>query len=627
MGLLLLGEKMFDIKEEIKKIPDNPGIYLMKDKKGEVIYIGKAKNLKKRVKQYFQSRSHSGKIQKMISNIDSFEYIITDSEIEALMLEANFIKKYRPKYNTMLMDDKQYPYIKVTVNEKFPRVIKVRQIKKDGSKYFGPYASAYAVKQTIESIRNIFKIRNCSLRIVTGKENSRPCLNYYIDRCKGPCIGKVDSDEYREAIDEVLQLLNGKEDKLIDILEERMLEASENLQFEHAAEYRDRIAAIRNLSDKQKITNTNLKDMDVIGLATGESDAIVQIFFIRGGKIIGKEDYLMSRTLEDDISDLVSSFVKQYYSGTVYIPKEIYIETEITDQDLISKWLEEKRGNKVELKIPVKGEKSMLMKMVKKNAEEKLHKDIEKIKTRRKENLDSLKELAELIGLEDVPFRVEGYDISNIQGVENVGSMVVLEEGEFKKSSYRRFRIKEVMGQDDYGSMEEMLERRINRGLKERSLMEEKKGFGKLPDLILVDGGKGHVNTVEEVLKDHGLRIPVAGMVKDDKHATRGLIYENKEIMLLRNTSLYRLISSMQNEVHRFAISYHRNLRKKNTFKTVLDKIEGIGEKRKLELIKYFGSVEGVRKASLEELEKAPRMNSKAAKNVFEFFNKEGNVE
>lgn len=510
--------------------------------------------------------------------------------------------------------------------KKFPRIMKVRQIKKDGSKYFGPYTSAYAVKQTIESIRNIFKIRNCSLKIVTGKENARPCLNYYIDRCKGPCIGKVDSAEYKTGIDEVLQLLNGREDKLIDILEERMVEASENLQFEHAAEYRDRIAAIRNLSDKQKITNTNLKDMDVIGLATGESDAIVQIFFIRGGKVIGKEDYLMTRNLEDDTSVLVSSFVKQYYSGTVYIPKEIYIETEIADLDLITKWLGEKRGNKVELKIPLKGEKSMLMKMVKKNAEEKLQKDIEKIKVRRKENQEALEELTELIGLDDIPFRVEGYDISNIQGVENVGSMVVLEESEFKKSSYRRFRIKEVMGQDDYGSMEEMLERRINRGLKERSLMEEKKGFGKLPDLILVDGGKGHVNIVEEVLRDHGLRIPVAGMVKDDKHATRGLIYENKEIMLLRNTKLYRLISSMQNEVHRFAISYHRNLRKKNTFKTVLDNIEGIGEKRKLELIKHFGSVEGVRKASLEDLKKAPLMNKKTAKNVFEYFNKEGDV-
>ena len=618
---------MFDIKEDLKKIPDNPGIYLMKDKKDEIIYIGKAKNLKKRVKQYFQSRNHAGKIQKMISNIDSFEYIITDSELEALMLEANFIKKHKPKYNTMLMDDKQYPYIKVTVNEKFPRVMKVRQIKKDGSKYFGPYTSSYAVKQTIESIRNIFKIRNCSLRIVTGKENARPCLNYYIDRCKGPCIGKVDSVEYRKGIDQVLQLLNGREDKLIDILEGKMMEASDNLQFEHAAEYRDRIAAIRILSDKQKITNTNLKDMDVIGLAAGESDAIVQIFFIRGGKVIGKEDYLMSMNLEDDTSDIVSSFVKQYYSGTVYVPKEIYIETEIDDQKLICEWLGEKRGSKVELKIPVKGEKSMLMKMVKKNASEKLQKDIEKIKVRRKENQDALEELAELIGLEDIPFRVEGYDISNIQGVENVGSMVVLEESVFKKSSYRRFRIKEVIGQDDYGSMEEMLERRINRGLKERSMIEEKKGFGKLPDLILVDGGKGHVNIVEQVLRDHGLQIPVAGMVKDDKHATRGLIYENKEVMLLRNTKLYRLISSMQNEVHRFAISYHRNLRKKNTFKTVLDNIEGIGEKRKLELIKYFGSVEGVKTASLGELEKAPRMNKKSAINVFEFFNKEGNDE
>lgn len=615
---------MFNIKEELKKVPDNPGIYLMKDKKDEIIYIGKAKNLKKRVKQYFQSRNHANKIQKMISNIDSFEYILTDSELEALMLEANFIKKHKPRYNTMLMDDKQYPYIKVTVSEKFPRVMKVREIKKDGSKYFGPYTSAYAVKQTIESIRSIFKIRNCSLKIVTGKENARPCLNYYIERCMGPCIGKVDSTKYKKTIDQVLQLLNGREDKLIDILEKRMIEASENLQFEHAAEYRDRIASIRSLNDKQKITNTNLKDMDIIGLATGESDAIIQIFFIRGGKVIGKEDYLMTRNLEDSVSDMVSAFVKQYYSGTVYIPKEIYIETEILDHELISIWLGEKRGSKVELKIPIKGEKSMLMKMVKKNAEEKLEKDIEKIKVKKRENHEALEELSQLIGMEDIPFRVEGYDISNIQGVENVGSMAVIEDSEFKKSSYRRFRIKEVIGQDDYGSMEEMLERRINRGLKERSLIEEKKGFGKLPDLILVDGGKGHVNIVENVLKDHGLRIRVVGMVKDDKHATRGLIYENKEIMLLRNTKLYRLISSMQNEVHRFAISYHRNLRKKNTFKTVLDNIEGIGEKRKLALIKHFGSVEGVKKASLEDLEKAPMMNGKIAKNTFEYFKKEG---
>lgn len=613
---------MFDIKLELLKIPDNPGIYMMKDEKDEIIYVGKAKNLKKRVNQYFKSKNHASKIQNMIQNISAFEYIITDSEIEALMLEANFIKKYKPKYNTMLMDDKQYPYIKVTIKEKFPRIMKVRELKKDGSKYFGPYTSAFAVTQTIESIRNIFKIRNCNLKIVTGKENSRPCLNYYINRCKGPCIGKIYHDEYMKIIDEVTDLLNGKEEKLIVELEKRMFVASENLQYEHAADYRDRINSIKNLSEKQKVTKTNYDDVDIIGIAVGENDAIVQIFYVRSGKITGREDYLLSKNIEDSIDEIVETFIKQYYSGTVYIPKEIYVEAEINDIELITQWLSNKRGNKVEIKVPIKGEKSMLLKMVKKNAEEKLNKDIERIKIKRKENIDATIELADLIGLDNEPIRIEAYDISNIQGVENVGSMIVFENGESKKSDYRRFKIKNVYGQNDYKSMEEMLDRRINRGLKEKSIADEKKGFSKLPDLILVDGGKGHVNIAENVLLDYGLKIPVCGMVKDDNHNTRGLIYNNIEMMLLRNSKLYRLISTMQNEAHRFAISYHRNLRNKNAFKTILDDIDGIGEKRKLSLIKTFGSLNDVKSASLEALERAPLMNKKVAETVYSFFNK-----
>jgi excinuclease ABC subunit C len=611
---------MFNIKNELKNIPDSPGIYLMKNSEDNIIYIGKAKNLKKRIKQYFQSNNHSYKIQKMIQNIASFEYILTDSEIEALMLEANFIKKHKPKYNTMLIDDKMYPYIKVTVKEKFPRIMKVRQVNKDGSKYFGPYTSAFSVKHTIDSIRSIFKIRSCNLKIITGKENSRPCLNYYINRCFGPCIGKINSEEYMKIIEEIIELLNGREDRLVEELEKRMDFASENLDFEHAAEYRDRILAIKNLSEKQKITKTSFKDSDVIGTAIGDNDAIVQIFFVRSGKIIGKEDYLLKINLEDSAIDILESFIKQYYSGSVYVPKEIYIESEINDIEIIAQWLSSKRGNKVEIKSPQKGEKSMLVKMVKKNAQEKLEKDVQKIKARNSDNMDAVDELAELIGFDKKIERIEAYDISNIQGVENVGSMVVFEAGELRKGEYRRFRIRNVYGQNDYKSMEEMLDRRISRGMSERSRQYKENKFSRFPDLILIDGGKGHVRIVEEVLSNYGLKIPVCGMVKDEKHTSRGLVYNGKEIMLLKNTKLYRLISSIQNEVHRFAISYHRDLRKKTLFKTVLDDIEGIGEKRKLSLLKEFGSVEGIKAASIESLTKAPVMNRKTAEKVYEFF-------
>ena len=440
---------MFDIKHELTKIPDLPGIYMMKDDGSQIIYIGKAKNLKKRIKQYFQSQNHAIKIQKMIENIFSFEYIITDSEIEALMLESNLIKKHKPKYNTRLTDDKSYPYIKVTIKDKFPRVYKVREISQDGNKYFGPYTSALAVKQTIESIRNIFKIRDCNLKIITGKENTRPCLNYYINRCSGPCIGKISSEKYMENIHKILDLLNGKEEGLIGELEKRMVEASENLLFEHAAIYRDQIEAIKNLGEKQKVAKASFKDIDIIGVAYGENDAIAQIFFIRSGKITGREDYLLNVNLNDSPEEIIESFVKQYYTGTVYIPKEIFIEKELEDMELIASWLSEIRGNKVTLRVPKKGENSMLMKMVRKNAEEKLNKDVTRIKIQKEESLAAVDELASLIGLESVPRRIEAFDISNIQGMENVGSMVVFENGESKKSDYRRFKIRIVYGQND----------------------------------------------------------------------------------------------------------------------------------------------------------------------------------
>lgn len=613
---------MFDIKHELTKIPDLPGIYMMKDDGSQIIYIGKAKNLKKRIKQYFQSQNHAIKIQKMIENIFSFEYIITDSEIEALMLESNLIKKHKPKYNTRLTDDKSYPYIKVTIKDKFPRVYKVREISQDGNKYFGPYTSALAVKQTIESIRNIFKIRDCNLKIITGKENTRPCLNYYINRCSGPCIGKISSEKYMENIHKILDLLNGKEEGLIGELEKRMVEASENLLFEHAAIYRDQIEAIKNLGEKQKVAKASFKDIDIIGVAYGENDAIAQIFFIRSGKITGREDYLLNVNLNDSPEEIIESFVKQYYTGTVYIPKEIFIEKELEDMELIASWLSEIRGNKVTLRVPKKGENSMLMKMVRKNAEEKLNKDVTRIKIQKEESLAAVDELASLIGLESVPRRIEAFDISNIQGMENVGSMVVFENGESKKSDYRRFKIRSVYGQNDYKSMAEMIDRRISRGLSENSSVEKEKKFNQMPDLILVDGGKGHVSIVEDTLINYGLTIPVCGMVKDDRHITRGLIYEKKEVMLLRNTKIYRFISSIQNEAHRFAITYHRDLRKKNAFKTILDDIAEIGEKRKLSLLNTFGSVESISTATLEELEKAPSMNKLAALRVYDFFEK-----
>ncbi len=608
---------MFDIQEELKKVPDNPGVYQMKNELGEIIYVGKAKNLKKRVKQYFQSKNHIPKIQAMIKNIAEFEYVITDNEVEALILEANFIKKYSPKYNTILRDDKQYPYIKISVQEKYPRIYKVREVKKDGAKYFGPYPSAYAVNEFIDIIGNLYKLRKCSLKLDGTKKVQRPCLNYHINRCTAPCMGNVDYKVYREDVNKAISFLSGGEEELIKSLKEKMKMSSENLDFESAAKYRDQIRSLELISEKQKIVSTNTAiDQDVIGSAIGVEEACIQIFFIRNGKMIGNEHYLLTNIENETREEIISSFLSQFYTGTVYVPKEIYIETDIEDRELFEKLLSEKRGNKVSVKVPAKGDKSMLIKMIKKNALEILEKGSQRIKRNMDESLEALNELKDLLNLDEVPMRIEAYDISNIQGVESVGSMVVFERGVPSKSNYRRFRIKTVNGPNDYKSMEEVLERRINRGLDQGDL----KGFNKMPDLILMDGGKGQTNIAEEVIYNFGLNIPVCGMIKDDKHTTRGLIYQNKEIEFKKTDKVYRLIYRIQEEAHRFAIEYHRNLRDKTLFKSELDNIENIGEKRKISLLKEFGSVENIKNAGLEELSGADGMNIKAAESVYNYF-------
>jgi excinuclease ABC subunit C len=608
---------MFNIQEELKNLPDSPGVYQMKNAFGEIIYVGKAKNLKKRVRQYFQSKAHIPKIQAMIKNIYEFEYIITDNEVEALILEANYIKKYRPKYNTLLRDDKQYPYIKISVQEKYPRIYKVREVKKDGAKYFGPYPSAYAVNDIIDIIGNLYKLRKCSLKLDGTKKCKRPCIYYHIDRCTAPCSGNVDIKEYGEEVSKAAAFLTGSED-IIKSLNEKMIEASENMEYEEAAKYRDQIKALEVISEKQKVVSQAGIDQDVIGSAIGIEEACIQIFFIRNGKIIGSEHYLLTNIENETKEQIISSFLTQFYTGTVYVPKEIYIETDIEDMEVFEKLLSQKRGNKVTLKVPVKGEKSMLIKMTKKNALEILEKGSLRIKKNIDESMEALEELKDILNLDEAPERIEAYDISNIQGVESVGSMVVFEKGIPSKSNYRRFRIKTVEGPNDYKSMEEILERRINRGLG-----DGKQGFNKMPDLILIDGGKGQTNIAEEVINNFGLSIPVCGMIKDDRHLTKGLIFQNKEIVLSKTDIVYKLVYRIQEEAHRFAIEYHRNLRDKKLFSSELDNIKNIGEKRKINLLKKFGSVESIKTKSVDELSTVPGMNIKAAESVYNYFHKE----
>ncbi len=616
---------MFNIEEELKQLPDKPGVYIMKDKDDEIIYVGKAISLKNRVRQYFQSSRNQGlKVKSMVSHIYEFEYIIVDNEVEALILEANLIKKHKPKYNILLRDDKQYPYIKVTLNEKYPRVIKTRQVLKDGAKYFGPYPSATAVNDAIDIIHDIYPIRTCKLNLEKNMGKFRPCLNYHIGKCNAPCLGNVDEEEYLEMINKVIKFLSGRKDDLINIIEEKMINASKYLEFEKASIYRDQINSLKLLQEEQKIVTSNIIDQDVIGMAKGIEEVCVQVFFIRGGKIIGREHYLMEDMFNTERKEIISSFLKQFYIGSAYVPKEILIEEDIEDLETIEKWLENKRGSKINILVPKRGEKYKLIEMVNKNAKDMLNKYGDKFLRKHRENLKALEEIQDILKLEEFPNRIEAYDISNTSGVQSVGSMVVFEKGEAKKSDYRRFRIRDVNTPDDYASMEEVLKRRFIRGIEEKQLLQDSsiklKGFSNFPDLIMIDGGKGQVNIVLKVLDELGIDIPVCGLVKDDFHKTRGIIYNNIEFELPLDSLGFRMIYKIQEEAHRFALSYHKSLRTKNMFKSQLDDIKGIGEKRKMALMKHFQSIEKIKNATIEELAKVRGMNKVVAEELYNHF-------
>lgn len=611
---------MFDIQEELKKLPAKPGVYIMHDEKDTIIYVGKAISLKNRVRQYFQSSRNLGiKKEQMVQQIARFEYIITDSELEALVLECNLIKEHRPKYNTMLKDDKSYPFIKVTVNEEYPRVLFARQMKKDKSKYFGPYTSAGAVKDSLELIRKLYHVRTCNRNLPKDIGKERPCLYYHIKQCKAPCQGYISKEEYRRQIEGVLDFLNGDYKKLLKELEEKMLQASEELRFEDAAEYRDLMQNIEKIGERQKITGSQGEDKDVIAMAADEEDAVVQVFFIRDGKMIGRDHFYLKIAADSTSSQVLLNFVKQFYAGTPFIPKELMLQEEIEETAVLEEWLTNKRGQKVHIRVPKKGTKEKLVELAARNAQMVLSQDREKLKREEGRTIGAMKEICQLLELDDIT-RVESYDISNISGFESVGSMVVYEKGKPKRNDYRKFKIKSVKGPDDYASMEEVLTRRFQRGLREQGDSEETGGFSQFPDLILMDGGKGQVHIAENVLENLGISIPVCGMVKDDNHRTRGLYYHDREIPIDHSTEGFKLITRIQDEVHRFAIEYHRLLRSKGQIHSVLDDIEGIGPARRKALMKQFKSIEAIREASVEELKNTPSMNIQAAEKVYEFF-------
>ena len=617
---------MFDIQEELKKLPGKPGVYLMHDEKDEIIYVGKAISLKNRVRQYFQSsRSKRPKIEQMVTKIARFEYIVTDSELEALVLECNLIKEHRPKYNTMLMDDKTYPYIKVTVREAYPRVLFSRQMKKDKSKYYGPYTSAGAVKDTIELIRKIYKIRTCNRNLPKDIGKERPCLNYHIKQCDAPCQGYISEETYGEKIRKVTEFLNGNFDPVLKELEEKMMEASENMEFEQAIEYRELIGSVKQIAQKQKISNSDGEDKDIIAMAADGEDAVVQVFFVREGRLIGRDHFYLRIAPQEKTSEVLGSFVKQFYAGTPFIPRELMLQTEIEDMEVIGQWLSGKKGQKVYLRVPKIGTKEKLVELAAKNAQLVLSQDKEKIKREEGRTIGAAKEIAALLDIPHI-YRMEAFDISNISGFENVGSMVVYERGKPKRSDYRKFKIKGVQGPDDYACMEEVLKRRFTHGMKEQE-NEDLGGFAKFPDVILMDGGKGQVNVALKVLEELGLSIPVCGMVKDDKHRTRGLYFQNREIPIDRGSEGFRLITRIQDEAHRFAIEYHRSLRTKEQVHSILDDIEGIGPARRKALMKAFPSLEEIKSADVEALAGVSTMNRAAAEKVYYFFHKKNNTD
>ena len=610
----------FDIQEELKKLPGRPGVYIMHDEKDHIIYVGKAISLKNRVRQYFQSSRNKGvKIEQMVTHIRRFEYIVTDSELEALVLECNLIKEHHPKYNTMLMDDKTYPFIKVTTNEAFPRVVLSRKMLKDKARYFGPYTSSQAVRDTIDLIHKLFHLRSCNRSLPGDIGKERPCLNYHIKQCDAPCQGYISREEYGKAVNEVLRFLNGNYDSVLKELEDKMNAASEALEFERAIEYRELISSVKKVVQKQKITDSSGEDRDVLAVASEEEDAVVQVFFIRGGRLIGRDHFYLRISKGENASEILNSFILQYYAGTPFIPGELMLQEEVEDRELLETWLTSKRGQKVILKVPRKGTKEKLVELAQENARLVLSKDKERLKREEGRTIGAVKEIAALLSLSEI-VRMEAFDISNTNGFESVGSMVVYERGRPKRNDYRKFKIKGIKGADDYGSMREVLTRRFTHGLKERSENTELGKFTAFPDLIMMDGGKGQVNVALQVLDELHLNIPVCGMVKDDHHRTRGLYYHNEEIPIDRSSEAFRLITRIQDEAHRFAIEYHRQLRGKGQVHSILDDIEGIGPTRRKALMRQYLSLEDIKKASVEELAKIPSMNEKAAESVYKFF-------
>ena len=617
---------MFDLQDELKKLPDLPGAYIMHDKSDAIIYVGKAVSLRKRVRQYFQPSHNEGiKKKQMVEHIARFEYIITDSELEALVLECNLIKEHCPKYNTMLRDDKSYPYIRVTVGEDYPRVLFARQMKKDKSRYFGPFTSAGAVKDTIDLINKIYRLRTCNRNLPRDIGLDRPCLNYHIHQCDAPCQGYISKEEYGEKIAGVLEFLGGNYGPVLRDLEAKMNAASMEMEFEKAIEYRELLNSVKQIAQKQKMTNTDGEDKDIIALAADENDAVVQVFFVRGGKIIGRDHFHVRVGTEESRSDILATFMKQFYSGTPFIPREIIVQEVIEEAEVLENWLSGKRGTKVAVHTPQKGMKNKLVDLAARNAEMVLSQDRERIKREEGRTIGAVKEIEELLGMKGLN-RMEAFDISNINGFETVGSMVVYEKGKPKRSDYRKFKLRTVTGPDDYASMHEVLTRRFVHGMEEQAQLQEKElseeygSFNRFPDIIMMDGGRGQVNICLQVLEELGLDIPVCGMVKDDNHRTRGLYYNNVEIPIDRHSEAFKLITRIQDEAHRFAIEYHRSLRSKSQVKSVLDDIPGVGPARRKALMRQFQSLENIRNASARELAQVEGMNLTVAEAVYSFF-------
>ena len=618
----------FNFEEELKKLPKKPGVYIMRDDKDVILYVGKAINLHNRVRSYFRENIGRGPaIDQMVSLIARFEYIVTDSELEALVLENNLIKENSPKYNTLLKDDKTYPYIKVTVGEDYPRILFSRTMKKDKSRYFGPYTSAAAVKDTIELLNKLYQLRTCNRMLPRDTGLERPCLNYHIKQCLAPCQGYVSKEEYRQQVAGALEFLNGNYSPILKDLEEKMKKAAEAMEFEDAARYRDLLSSVRQVSQKQKITEGVGEDKDILALYQDETEAVVQVFFVRDGKLIGREHYYMTHVPENNKPAILQDFVKQFYAGTPFIPRELMLQYEIEDAELIEKWLSERKGSRVYLKVPKIGSKEKLVELAAQNAKLVLSQDREKLKREEGRTIGAVKEISDLLQLPLTgTARMEAYDISNINGFENVGSMVVYEKGKPKRSDYRKFKIKSVSGPDDYACMREVLTRRFRHGMEESKELEEQEmdqeygSFTKFPDLILMDGGRGQVNIALSVLEELGIDIPVCGMVKDDNHRTRGLYYHNIELPIDTHSEGFKLITRIQDEAHRFAIEYHRSLRSKTQVKSVLDDIPGVGPARRKALMRHFKSLEEIRQASVEELMEIPEMNERTAEEIVTFF-------